>query len=155
MIYLHLHFYVVRGRYTEIEGLPYMTRPKKDGIGNLAALIEQISPRLPTDMIIFSFSGEKLILRAGLDSSLWSDLELIFHEVAYMALPTYMNSVTIRIGAKKERDLVRERCNALSDTDHVIELIEDEDWPEGEKRHLIAAGSLTWRDLSDQAAHGV
>jgi|GEM_PF-6139454 len=127
-----------------------MARSEKSTTGKLQALIEQISPRLPTDMVVSSFVGEKLILSAGLDSSTWSDFEVIFHEVAYIALPTYMNSVTIRIGAKKEWDFVRERCNTLSDTDHVIELIEDEDWPKGEKRHLIAAKSATWRDLLKQ-----
>lgn len=93
-------------------------------------------------MMAAAFEGDRLTLNAGRDSSAWSDFSIIFHDTAYMALPAYMNSVTMRLGDASLRKSVASRFNAISETDFVFELVEDDDWPEGGKRHVVVAGAI-------------
>ncbi len=98
-------------------------------------------------MVVWSSSGDSLVLRAGRDSSAWSDFELIFNDVSYMALPACMNSVTINLGGAVLRKELQARFNAMEPDETIFELIEDEDWQDGAKRHVIVARNAVFKPL--------
>jgi len=106
--------------------------------------LAQIAAHCPTDFVIRGFEGERLTLHGGRDGGGWRALELIFDEVMYMSLPVYLNTVTIRRADEAARAALVERCNCdpAEDGFHLFELIEDADWPEGRRSHLVAAGAI-------------
>lgn len=115
------------------------------------AVMRRLRALCPSDMVISSFSGDILILRGGRDSSNWSAFSVTFLDVIYLALPAYMDSAIIRIGNASARSRVAKRCNSLEPEHIIFEVVEDEDWPEGAKTHLIAAGSVKL-DIADPAS---
>ena len=91
-----------------------------DATVSVHATIKAIAAYCPTDFVIWSFRGDTLILRGGIESSQWSALEITFRDVAYMALPVYMNSVTMRIGDKDVRNRIFGAFNALDDDESYL-----------------------------------
>lgn len=114
--------------------------------GDVDEVIGAIARRCPVDMAVADFRGDVLILGAGRDSSAWSDFSLVFRDVVYMALPTYLDSVTVRCGGDAAAERVRGHCNAAVEGLAIVELIEDEDWREGATTHIVAATSIEMRD---------
>lgn len=115
--------------------------------------LAQIAGFCPTDFVIRNFAGERLTLHGGRDGGGWRELAVVFDEVIYMGLPVYLNTVTMRRAGEAARAALAERCNCDPATDsfHLFELIEDADWPEGSRTHLVAAGSIR---LQTQAEAG-
>jgi hypothetical protein len=118
-------------------------------------ILAQIAGFCPTDFVIHDFTGERLTLHGGRDGGGWRDLAVVFDEVIYMGLPVYLNTVTIWRADEAARAALIERCNCDPATDgfHLFELIEDADWPEGRRSHLVAAGSIrlqTQAEASEQ-----
>jgi hypothetical protein len=116
-------------------------------------ILARIADFCPTDFVIHDFTGERLILYGGRDGGGWRELAVVFDEVIYLSLPVYLNTVTMRRAGKAARAALVERCNCDPATDgfHLFELIEDADWPEGSRTHLVAAGSVR---LQTQAETG-
>ncbi len=108
-------------------------------------ILAQIADFCPTDFVIHHFTGERLTLHGGRDGGGWRELAVVFDAVIYMGLPVYLNSVTMRRAGEAARAALIERCNCDPATDgfHLFELIEDADWPEGSRTHLVAAGSIS------------
>jgi hypothetical protein len=107
-------------------------------------VLAAIAARGPIDYVVWAFEGDRLNLRGGRNASGWSDLEIVFHNVIYMALPVYMSTVTIRAADDAARRNLVNLCNCdpADEPMVLIELIEDDDWPEGRKRHLVAAEAI-------------
>ncbi|HUT49615.1 MAG TPA: hypothetical protein VM325_09755 [Alphaproteobacteria bacterium] len=107
----------------------------------------EIAPHCPTDFVVRAFEGDRLTLHGGSDSSGWVDLEIVFDDVLYMALPVYLSSVSVRMADDAARAELITLCNCdpANDTFHVFELVEDEDWPEGRKFHRVAAEAIRFR----------
>jgi len=105
--------------------------------------LEHLNRGGPHDFMIHEYSGERLILRGGRDTSKWSDIEIVFGGVVYMAIPAYMDCVTFEIASDellgriatnvdhKDRDLIS------------LAIIEDSDWADGKKTHLVIAEALS------------
>jgi hypothetical protein len=108
-------------------------------------ILAQIADFCPTDFVIHDFTGERLILHGGRDGGGWRELAVVFDAVIYVSLPVYLNTVTLRRADEAARAALVERCNCdpASDGFHLFELIEDADWPEGSRTHLVAAGSIS------------
>jgi hypothetical protein len=106
--------------------------------------LARIAALCPADFVIHGFEGERLTLHGGRDGAGWRALALVFDEVIFMGLPVYLNTVTIRRADAAARAALVDRCNCdpAGDAFHLFELIEDEDWPEGRRTHLVAAASL-------------
>ncbi len=124
--------------------------PEKSSNQSLETFMDQVRSRMPTDLVMWHFMGDKLILRAGRDASSWSDFELVFQDVVYLELPVYMDSATIHLGGKEAFDRVRKCCNSIDPKDVVIEIIEDEDWAEGAKRHCIVSKSVEYKEVESE-----
>jgi hypothetical protein len=112
--------------------------------------LAQIAELCPTDFVIRGFEGECLTLHGGRDGGGWRDLEIVFDDVIYVSLPVYLNTVTIRRADAAARAALVERCNCDPSGEgfHLFELIEDADWPEGSRTHLVAAGAIRLNTLA-------
>lgn len=106
--------------------------------------LARIAALCPTDFVIRGFEGERLTLHGGRDGGGWRELEIVFDEVIYLSLPVYLNTVTIRRADEAARAALVERCNCDPSEEgfHLFELIEDADWPEGSRTHLVAAATI-------------
>ena len=107
-------------------------------------ILAQIADLGPTDFVVHHFTGERLTLHGGRDGGGWRECAVVFDEVIYMGLPVYLNTVTVRRADEAARAALIERCNCdpAGEDFHLFELIEDADWPEGSRSHLVAAGSI-------------
>lgn len=112
-----------------------------------AAALAGIAEHCPTDFVVWGFEGDRLTLRGGRDASGWSDLEIVFDDVLYMALPVYLSSVTIRLADDDARAglVALCACDPADDDFLLFELVEDDDWPEGRKVHRVAADAIRMR----------
>jgi len=106
--------------------------------------LAQIAAFCPTDFVTHRFEGDRLTLHGGRDGGGWRDLEIVFDDVIYMALPTYLSTVTIRMAddAARAELIALCDCDPANDGFHLFELIEDADWPEGRKIHRVAANTI-------------
>jgi len=91
------------------------------------------------DYVVHEFVGERLTLHGGMDTSCWSDVEVVFEGVMYLALPTYMNSVTFRRRTNPDPRSINANLNPAEEGLTAYDIIEDDDWPEGRRIHLVLA----------------
>ena len=106
-------------------------------------LLERLNKGGPHDFMIHEYLGERLILRGGHDTSKWSDMEIVFGGVVYMAIPAYLDCVTFAIASDELLGRIATNVDHKDRGLISLAIIEDNDWAEGKKTHLVIAESLS------------
>lgn len=75
-----------------------------DILSTLDRINEIVAKTNTTDFLIHSFVGDSLLLIGSFDLSYYHELEIRFHDVAYIGLPVYgLDSPRLSVASEKER----------------------------------------------------